>query len=316
MQIINVIGDLSPNVWERQRLIDHGQKYNFHYKHLNKNAHWSVHIGNATIKYKPVQKSTNIFMFVEPPEIYKYKYEDLKRFEIVAGPKFPDYVDLPNFIYSQVALPWSVGISYPELKNSFQKRILRKTLGQIWNLPTKPPEVNFNANQLINFDLPKEKFLSIVTSSKADTPMQKKRLEFIKYLNSRNNIPIEIYGRGFKHIHDKFEILSKSSHHLALENSIHEGYWTEKLTDSILSLNKTYYSGAPNINEHFNSEIVVPIDLADFYKAASIIEEDFINNVYSKSSLEKARMVLVKEKSFESIILGVIACYQESGGKQ
>ena len=303
MKSINVFGDIHPELWERQRLSHNETEFIFHYRNFSADASWTIHIGNAKTEFQPNPNSKNIFMFTEPPEIYQYKSDELTRFDIVAGPEFPLYLGLPNYVFSQVALPWSVGVIYPGSNKILRLRMLRKIFPL---LPTKKPTISFDINQLLKLEMAKEKFLSIVTSNKVETPIQKKRLEFIRFLSSRQNIPIEIYGHGFRSISDKFEVLSRSSHHLALENSLHKGYWTEKLADSILSLNRTYYVGASDIHSFFPPEVVLPLDLSDFEKAASIIESDFMNFNPGQSSKENARLKLIKEDSFESIILRII----------
>jgi hypothetical protein len=310
MKSINVVGDINPEIWERQRLSHHESEYIFNYKNFSSNASWTIHIGNANIEFQPNFNSKNLFMLVEPPEIYRYKSGDLGRFDIVSGPKFPEYINLPNYCFSQVALPWSAGVAYPEINAILRMRILRKILKNLVVFAQKSPQINFSIDELLQLPLPKEKFLSIVTSNKVETPMQKKRLDFIKFLSSRKAIPIEIYGRGFKKVDDKFEILRRSSHHLALENSSYDGYWTEKLADPILSLNRTYYSGATDVQNYFPSNIVLPIDLSDFDSAANIIERDFINFEYDLNSLKEARDILVNENSFESIVSKIIQTYE------
>ena len=314
MEHINVVGDIYPNLWQRQKTnLDTGN-YEFHYKEHVKRASWVVHIGNAGKNLRPIAGSKNVFMFVEPPEIYLYKKDQLKLFDIVAGPRFPQYTKLPNYVYSQVALPWSVGVSHEIREKNIPEKIIHKLLGKIVTLPSRPPKINFDANKLLNYPLPKEKFLSVITSNKIHTPMQKTRLEFIEFLVARQKIPIEVFGMGFKCIGDKFEILSKSSHHLALENSLHGGYWTEKLADSILSLNRTYYAGDPSIQEYFPEDVVLPIDLSNFENAASKIEKDFLNIEYNRSNIEDARFTLINENSFESIVLRIIKSYKEKTG--
>jgi hypothetical protein len=314
MEHINVVGDIYPNLWQRQKTSLDTDNYEFHYKEHVKRASWVVHIGNAGKNLRPIAGSKNVFMFVEPPEIYLYKKDQLTLFDIVAGPRFPQYSKLPNYVFSQVALPWSIGVSHKIRERNIPVKIMHKLLGKLVNLPSRPPKINFDVNELLNYPLPKEQFLSVITSNKIYTPMQKTRLEFIEFLVARQKIPVEVFGIGFKSISDKFEILSKSSHHLALENSSHEGYWTEKLADSILSLNRTYYAGDPSIQEYFPEDVVLPIDLSNFENAASNIEKDFLNIEYNRSNIEDARFMLTNENSFESIVLRIIKSYTEKTG--
>ena len=306
MEHINIIGDIDPKLWERQHLTGKQKQYHFHYRDLTRDAKWSVFIGNASKEYLPNPNSNSVFMLVEPPEIYVYKPEYLKQFKIVAGPKFPQYLDLPNYHFSQIALPWSLGVAFQDTSSDFRSRLMRNLPGRFRMLLKQDPLISFNIEELLSFSLDKEAILSVVTSDKTETPMQKTRIEFIRFLRERGVIPLEVYGRGFRPIRDKFEILSKSTHHLALENSTYPGNWTEKLSDSILAQNRTYYVGDPDIEKYFSSDSVLPIDLTDFDKAAEIIEKDFTQIEYNQSILEESRHQLVTEYSFESVITKIL----------
>ena len=306
MEHINVIGDIDPRLWERQRLTKSSEDYLFHYRNFEYDATWSIYVGNASREFTPDPQSKNIFMLVEPPEVYNYRIEYLARFDLVAGPKFEQYTSLPNYLFSQVALPWSVGVSFQDTSLDIRSRLMRKLPGRFRSILKKEALVSFDIAELMQSKLEKDYQLSIITSSKSETPMQKQRLDFIKYLEGRNVVPLNVYGRGFKPIRDKFDVLSKSTHHLALENSSHYGNWTEKLADPILGLNRTYYAGAPDINDYFSPEAVLPIDLSNFEKAAEIIEEDFLTIEYNEFILEEARRQLVSEYSFESIVKRIL----------
>jgi hypothetical protein len=62
---------------------------------------------------------------------------------------------------------------------------------------------------------------------------------------------LKIYGRGINPVPDKYEVLRKFRYHLALENCVQDDYWSEKLADPILALNKVFYYGASNVNKYF-----------------------------------------------------------------
>ena len=120
-------------------------------------------------------------------------------------------------------------------------------------------------------------------------------------------IPIEIFGRGIRDVSDKFSVLQTSTHHIALENSIHKKYWTEKFSDSLLSLNHTFYSGAPDITEKFDTNSVTRINLDDFESALSKIEDKFLNHSIDYEVLEKDRQKLKSFFLFEPVILNFIS---------
>ena len=311
---INVYGDIHPSIWERQSLTSLEEGFKFHYRNYSNEAQWAVYIGNAGKDYTLDKCENQVFMLVEPPEVYVYKKDFLKKFTHIVGPAFSEYKDLANFNYSNVCLPWSVGLSFQDTKSDFKNKILRKFPSRISQLFSEPPEIAFNINELLGKEFEKIKSISVVTSSKGDTPMQRQRIAFIQYLQDRKSLPLYIYGRGHTPIRDKFEILSRSTHHLALENSSHQGNWTEKLSDSILTLNKSYYVGAPDIGNYFSSNIVQPIDLSNFEQAATQIIEDFECKDVMVKEILSARKELVNNYSFESVIKKLIGHNSTHGG--
>lgn len=311
---INVYGDIHPTIWERQSLTSPEEGFKFHYRNYSSEARWAVYIGNAGQDYTLDKCENKVFMLVEPPEVYVYKKEFLKKFTHIVGPLFSEYKDLKNFNYSNVCLPWSVGLSFQDTKIDLKNKILRKFPSRISQFFKEPPEIAFNITELLTKELEKIKSISVVTSNKDDTPMQRQRLAFIQYLQERKSLPLKIYGRGYLPIRDKFDVLRRSTHHIALENSSHEGNWTEKLSDLILTLNRTYYVGAPNIEKYFPANIVQPIDLSNFKQAESQIKEDFENKEVRMKEIYLARDKLVNNYSFESAIKKlVINSYSHRG---
>jgi hypothetical protein len=303
---INVNSDIHPTVWERQSLTSPKEGFKFHYRNFSNEAQWAVYIGNAGKDYTLEKCNNLVFMLVEPPEVYVYKNDFLQKFTHIVGPAFSEYKALDNFNFSNVCLPWSVGLSFQDTKSDLKSKILRNLPSRISQSFIEPPEIAFNIKELLAMEFEKTKFISVVTSNKDDTPMQRQRLDFIQYLQAKKNLPLKVYGRGYLPIRDKFEILSKSTHHLALENSSHEGNWTEKLSDSILTLNKTYYVGAPNIGNIFSTNIVQPIDLSNFEQAESQIIEDFENKIVRTEEIFIARNELVNNLSLEAAIKKLI----------
>jgi hypothetical protein len=99
--------------------------------------------------------------------------------------------------------------------------------------------------------------------------------------------------RTWKHkspprINDKREVIEPYMFHIAVENSKHNGYYSEKLLDSFVAKALPVYWGCPNLQEHFNSdgyltfndysdlECVLSQLTPEFYKARSeAIEDNF-----------------------------------------
>ena len=56
------------------------------------------------------------------------------------------------------------------------------------------------------------------------------------------------------HKYDKSEMFTDSMFHVAIENTSHKNYFTEKLHDCILTHTIPIYWGCPNISEFYNTD--------------------------------------------------------------
>ena len=261
--IINIISNLDPIYWKP--LIDNYKSaLNFIVSNLPINADFHiVYSYKAQLKI-PNCKSRIAFVVTEPPEIEALQIKYLKQFGKVFSPDFHYLKDLDNLTVTGGLLLWQAGFMFEN------KKIIKSS--------------NFE-NIVNSWHNERPIQISIITSNKEITPLQKQRLNFIKYLEL--SLPeIEIFGRGFREIEDKSQVLLKSKYHIALENSIHNGYWTEKLIDPLICGTQVIYCGDQSVNRLFKS--VVFIDINNFDKALGIIEDVLKNNVWEKNlSLRK-----------------------------
>jgi len=72
---------------------------------------------------------------------------------------------------------------------------------------------------------------------------------------------IDIFGRGINEIEDKWDALDRYKYHIALENSVVEDYWTEKLSDAYLAGCYPIYYGCPNIEKYFDISSLARINI-------------------------------------------------------
>jgi len=110
---------------------------------------------------------------------------------------------------------------------------------------------------------PKDDLISIVTSTKADTPYHRARLAFIERLQHRIPDRIRLYGRGVNSIDDKKDALLGHKYHIALENAGGPFTWTEKLADPLLCWALPFHSGCSNVGDELPAECVVSIDITN-----------------------------------------------------
>ena len=126
----------------------------------------------------------------------------------------------------------------------------------------------------------KGKALSVIVSTRNVDPGQKYRLAVVKKLDimaSLGKLPFEfhIYGTcqslGFKNYKGELPRMTKDDglipyrYHFTAENNQIENYFTEKITDALVSETLVFYNGCPNINKYFdtNSIIQVPDNIDD-----------------------------------------------------
>ena len=106
--------------------------------------------------------------------------------------------------------------------------------------------------------LPKERDLSWITSSRADTDGHRHRLAFLERL--RKGPRFDLFGRGFEEIADKWDGLAPYRYSIAFENFSNAHYWTEKVMDCFLAWTMPIYYGCTELERFFPAESFVRID--------------------------------------------------------
>ena len=99
---------------------------------------------------------------------------------------------------------------------------------------------------------------------------------------------------------DKATVLRGSRYHLAIENSQHPGYWTEKFADPTLMANFVFYQGDPSIAQSFDRGAFELIDCFDMDGSYRRISENMLADAWTRSveSREHNRSVVLNRHSF------------------
>lgn len=130
--------------------------------------------------------------------------------------------------------------------------------------PSLPWFINRNYDELIRTDFPrKDRLLSCISSKNYWFSGHKKRLEFIAKLKSK--MDFDLFGWGFKHIPDKWDALAPYKYSIVLENHQSSYYWSEKLSDCLLSFTLPIYFGCTNVHDYFPKGAVATIDINSPY---------------------------------------------------
>ena len=145
--------------------------------------------------------------------------------------------------------------------------------------PAIPWHVNKTFDQLISSAVPeKPKLISWVVGDAADLPGHMKRLSFLRFLQHKSTLDIDLFGRAVQYIEDKWDGLAPYRYSLAIENSSSDDYWTEKLADCFLAWSLPFYYGCTNLEKYFPEESFIRIDInqpeESLQRVKAIIRED------------------------------------------
>ena len=117
---------------------------------------------------------------------------------------------------------------------------------QFNTLPTELPE---DAFQIYS----KSKLVSAISSTKSMVPGHTTRLQFIDSIKDR----VDLFGRGIKEIPSKLDGLKDYMFSVAIENATDINYFTEKLTDCLVTGTIPVYYGCPNVGDFFDMNGII-----------------------------------------------------------
>jgi len=192
---------------------------------------------------------------------------------------------------------WSAQRFYPYLTQRCQHILYHRELNNpnVIYYPGLLP-MHFEGSQIldnyIQTEFPKPKKCSFVVSH-CDVKLNNQtiyheRVNFAKQI-LESDLDIDIYGKGWQNsplkdsrikgeLKNKQDGLMDYQFSIAIENSIEEDYFTEKLTDCILTDTTPIYYGCPNIQRFFNnvyslSNLQNLNELRDYLQKQSLVQK-------------------------------------------
>jgi hypothetical protein len=227
---------------------------------------WVVYEGLFGTETTRCPRDQVMLITAEPEEIRVYERGWLSSFDRVRSVQ-PN-IDHPRRTVGHTALPWYLGPGYDQLASA--------------DFPAKTEDV------------------SVICSNKAMIGGHRRRMRFVERLLELN--PMPRFGRGFRPLPDKWEGLAPFRYSVAIENSRHDHYWTEKIADCFLAGTVPIYWGAPNIADYFPREAMIVLDTLDPEEAARIIRAEATPEAYQRrlpALREAKRRVLEEYNLFE-----------------
>jgi len=104
----------------------------------------------------------------------------------------------------------------------------------------------------------KSRQLSWITSNINVMAGHRRRLEFLARL--QKGLTFDLYGRGFRRVYDKWDVLAPYRYSIAFENMCAPYYFTEKLMDCYVCETMPIYIGDPQITNFFPKESLQVVD--------------------------------------------------------
>lgn len=130
--------------------------------------------------------------------------------------------------------------------------------------------LNFSTLQALQPQHKATNAVSSITSINHSFPGHKLRWRLLEHL-AQENFHVDLFGKGFNYIEDKYDALAPFRYSIAIENSFFPHYWSEKIVDCFLSWTMPIYCGAPNITDYFPADSMILIDPNDPSESRKII---------------------------------------------
>ena len=194
-------------------------------------------------------------------------------------------------------------------ETKFLKVLGRKT--QEYNNVFWQLEKNYNELINLSYDFKLDKVSSICSNKYFDEG-HKHRIDFLKFLEDKNDIDINIFSQNnlhdFKNYQNKSIIpyINKSDgyipykYYFMVENNYENNFITEKLWEPILCECLCFYYGCPNVLDYINENAFVLLDIYDFEKSYQIIKKAIEEDWWSKriNEIRKQKEKLLNEMQF------------------
>lgn len=163
-----------------------------------------------------------------------------------------------------------------------------------------PYHFDYNAGENLDYYIEntfsKNKKCSMVVSYSETTPhpscIYKQRTNFAKLI-LESDLDIDIYGNGWENsgikdsrikgqIKNKKDALLDYNFSIAIENCVEENYFTEKITDCILTNTASIYFGCPNIKKYITNNVFALSHLNDLNELKQILTSNSTLLNYNK----------------------------------
>jgi GR25 family glycosyltransferase involved in LPS biosynthesis len=204
-------------------------------------------------------------------------------------------------------------------------------------------QLNMTYNQLKE-GLAKEKrpayanVVSSICSSKYFDPGHKKRIDFMKFIESKQDPAVQLHlynednEHGFKGYQgkarpsiDKERGILPYKYYFMCENNAEKNFITEKLWEPILCESLCFYWGCPNVADYINPLAYVQLNMDDFEGSFAIMKDAIESNLWERRLpyIQKEKQKVLEFYGFfptverilkPKVVCFVHSCHLESAG--
>ena len=184
-----------------------------------------------------------------------------------------------------------------------------------WQLELKLDD--FQKTEL--FEKTKDNVISSICSSKYFDEGHIVRIDFLKFLEEKGNVQLDIYSQDNTHCFTNYRgqlpMIYKSNglkqykYYFMIENNFEKNYITEKLWEPILCETLVFYYGCPNVTDYVDPMAFVQLDITDFEKSYQIIKQAINEDWWSQriNIIRQEKHRILNELSFFPTIDKIIA---------
>lgn len=227
-------------------------------------------------------RERTILLTGEPTSVKFYNSVYTSQFGHLLTNRPRDAENHPRYHFGKGYYLWYVGRDYPHVR-SFS-----------------PPE--------------KTKTVSAVYSSKdMRHTLHHARNVLLEYL-SANVDGLDRFGKDVNPVKHKYDALDRYKYHIAVENHIGPGHWSEKISDALLCECLPFYAGDPTLADTLPKDSFIPIPIDDPPEAARIINAAIKSNEYEKRlpAIREARRLIMDKYNFRDQIIELIEASKDA----
>ena len=242
--------------------------------------------------------SRRVLFVTEPHGQKSYRAHFANQFGTLLSP-YPIPGFRGHWVASQPGINWFYGVAIED-----GKAFSRMDLQTLRDLPV--PEG-------------KAKRISVVCSTKTRLKRHRTWLHLLKQLAAAFPDDIDIYGRGFRPIGDKADVIAPYRYHIALENSDCPHFWTEKLADAYLGYALPVFSGCANVIDYFPERSMVRLPaIDDIERAVRMVRELLAADPWQErlDDIRAARTELIERQNIFSLIERLTAVAAQQPGER